>query len=201
MVPDKEVVDSYVERRLSEMQTAKRFSISANRVRRILDKYRVPRRSISDAITNLYITKYGKRPFELRHNLTRRQEILKAVGVMLYWGEGTKKGLTVALANSDPVMIQVFLRFLREICGVHEKRLRVGLHYYRDHDPKKLIGFWSQITKIPLSQFDRPFLHFAGKGSYKSKSQYGTVAVRYSDARLLKLLQLWIAEYQRQVLE
>lgn len=201
MVPEAEIVDCYVSKSFSEMQIAHRFSISANRVRRILDKHDVQRRSISDAITNLYITKYGKRPFELRQNLNQKQETLKAIGVMLYWGEGTKKGFTVALANSDPIMVKVYLKFLREICGVDEKRLRVGLHYYKDHDPKKLVAFWSGITKIPQNQFDRPFLHFAGKGSYKSKSQYGTVAVRYSDLRLLKLIQDWIGEYQQKVLE
>lgn len=186
--------------KLSEMQTAKLLSVSANKVRRILDRNNIQRRSRSDAITNLHITKYGKRPFVLREKLTERQKILKAIGVMLYWGEGTKKGLTVALANSDPDMIVVFLRFLREICGIDERRLRVGLHYYRDHDSKQLMSFWSRVTNIPIQQFDRPFLHAAGKGSYKSKSQYGTVSVRYSDFRLLKTLQQWMKEYQQLVL-
>lgn len=201
MTPDALIVDSYVNQRLSEMQTAKRLSISANKVRRVLDKYKVPRRSISDAITNLHITKFGKRPFTIREDLSPQQRVLKVAGVMLYWGEGTKRGGSVALANSDPAMVQMFLRFLREICGVDESRLRVGLHHYRDHNPRKLMKFWSEVTRIPLRQFDRPFLHFAGVGSYTMKSQYGTVAIRYSDSRLLKTLNGWIADYQQEFLE
>lgn len=201
MVPESQIVNCYVNLKLSEMQTAKRLSISANKVRRILDKYKIERRSISDAITHLHITEYGKRPFILRDKLTEEQRILKAIGVMLYWGEGTKRGGSVALANSDPKMINLFLRFLREICGIDEGRLRVGLHHYSDHDPKKLIKFWVNVTRIPPDQFDRPFLHFAGRGSYKNKSQYGTVAVRYSDSRLLKVLNDWIGGYQDEFLE
>lgn len=190
------IIDCYANRMFSEVQTASHLSISPNRVRRILDKHKILRRSISDAITNLYITKYGKRPFELKQNLNAKEEALRIAGVMLYWGEGTKKGSTVALANSDPAIIEIFLVFLRKICGVDEKRLRVGLHYYKDHDVRKLIRFWVEHTKIPTTQFDKPFLHFAGKGSYKTKSEYGTVLVRYSDMRLLTLIKNWINEYQ-----
>ncbi len=186
---------------LSEMQTATHLSVNPHRVRYVLDKYKIKRRSISDAITHLYITKYGKRAFVVQENLSEKQKILKIAGVMLYWGEGSKKGSSVALANSDPKMVIIFLKFLREICGVDEKRLRIGLHHYRDHNVKRLLAFWSRTTKIPLSQFDRPFLHAKGNvnGSYRAKSEYGTVVLRYSDTRLLKLLIDWIRKYQQQV--
>jgi hypothetical protein len=196
MVLDANVVRSYTDEKLSEMQTAVRYGISANRVRRILDKYCVQRRSIRDAIVHLNVTKYGKRPFVLKTDLSEEERIIKTIGVMLYWGEGTKRGGTATLSNSDPAMICVYLVFLRRICGIDEKRLRVGVHYYDDHDPRRLVAFWSKKTGIPISQFDRPFLHRAGKGSYKTKSQYGTVSVRYSDTRLLGLLNGWIREYQ-----
>jgi|SRR3989344_7224894 len=201
MVSDIQIVDGYEDQKLSEMQLAKLFSISPNRVRRILDQHQVQRRSISDAITNLNITKFNKRPFVAKTELNANEQMLKWAGVMLYWGEGTKKGASVALSNSDPLMVLVFVAFLRSICGVDEKRMRIGLHYYQDHNPDTLVAYWSKLTGVPKSQFDRPFLHNAGKGSYKLKSKYGTVAVRYSDTKLLTLIINWIVDAQRQLLE
>lgn len=201
MTREQYIVDCYVNKKFSEKQIASHLFLRPSEVRRVLNQKKVKRRSRSDAIRHLYITKHGKQPFRETKVLNRQQKILKVTGVMLYWGEGTKKGSSVALANSDPKMVLVFLKFLREICGVDEKRLRVGLHYYQDHDADKLVTFWSTLTNIPPHQFDRPFLHASGKGSYNTKSLYGTVLVRYSDIKLLSLLVSWIEEHQRKMLE
>ena len=46
---------------------------------------------------------------------------LKIVGAILYWAEGgkTKRGL-VRVANSDPNVIKVMMRFFREVCSIKE---------------------------------------------------------------------------------
>lgn len=200
---EKQIVEGYSRKGLSEMQIANLLSINPHRVRHVLDRHNIRRRTHSEAITNWYITKFGKRPFVLRKNLSRELQRLKSAGVMLYWGGGTKRGTSVTLANSDPKMILVFVRFLREVCQVDEKRIRIGLHHYRDHDVEKLRTFWSRLTKIPTTQFDKPFLHLGGNanGSYRTKSEYGTVLLRYSDMKLLNLLISWIEEYQKDLLK
>lgn len=127
--------------------------------------------------------------------------MLKLAGVMLYWGEGSKKGNSVALANSDPLMVSVFMKFLRDICGIDNERVRATIHYYGDHDPRELLSYWSRITRIPAAQFYKPFLHADTKGTYKKKSQYGTISVQYSDKKLLQLINGWIQEYQNQLIK
>lgn len=192
---EKKVIRSYVEAKLSEQQIAERFSLSPSRVRWIIKKNKIAKRSISEAIRYLNITKYGKEVFQIRESLTSEQEKLKIAGVMLYWGEGTKGGGTVSLHNSDPKMVKVFLRFLREICGIRDGRLRATLHAYPDQNILEMKKFWSVVTDIPLSRFHEPYIHRNTKGSYKKKSQYGTLAVVYSDKLLLETINRWIAEY------
>lgn len=65
--------------------------------------------------------------FQLKEKLTEKEKGLKTLGVSLYWGEGYKagNGHTVDFANSDVFMIEVFLNFLRTICGIQESKLRV----------------------------------------------------------------------------
>lgn len=192
---EKEIIDLYVISKFSETQISERLRVDSSRVRWVLKKNKIQKRTIGEAIRLLHITKFNKKEFVLNKVLTPEQEKLKLASVMLYWGEGTKKGYNVALANSDPVMVAIFVRFLREVCGIDESRLHVTLHHYPDQDEPVLKKFWSKILSVPLKQFYRSYVHFNAKGSYKKKSQYGTVSVQYSDTRLLKLLTQWISEY------
>lgn len=169
VINPREIKQAYVERLLSEKQIAEKFRISPNAVRRCLDALEVKRRSRSEALRCVYVTRHGKRKFTLKKRLTPEEEKLKIAGTMLYWGEGSKNGATVTFSNSDPDMVRVFMRFLRVVCGVSEEHLRLTLHYYEDHNSQELIKFWSSITKIPQSQFHTPYLHLRRKsGTYKN---------------------------------
>ena len=192
---EQKIIDLYVVSKLSEQQIATKLLVGPERIRWVLKKNKIQKRSIGEAIRYLHITKFNKKEYVLKTGLTLEQEKLKIAGVMLYWGEGAKKGSNVAFANSDPVMIQLFLRFLREICGINEKRLHATLHHYPDLDEVKLKKFWSKTLGLPLKQFYLSYVHLNTKGSYKKKSIYGTLSVQYSDTRLLAQVNAWIAEY------
>lgn len=195
VIIDKKIIGLYIDKKFSVQQIADLLNISSSKIRYILDQNKIERRNRSEAIRYLNITKLNKPEFKLINNLSNSQERLKLAGAMIYWGEGTKSGNSVVLSNSSPEMIAVFLKFLREVCGISEERLRVVLHYYQNQDEGKLIGYWSQIMKIPQRQFCKSFLHNIAGGSYKTKSQYGTISLRYSDKKLLGVINSWIKEY------
>lgn len=57
---------------------------------------------------------------------------------MLYLGEGAKSNKGMArLANSDPAVIQMMMRFFREVCNVPEKKFHAYIHTYENADVKK----------------------------------------------------------------
>ncbi len=192
---DKEIIRLYSLERLSVMQIAGIKDISWRQIEKILTSNEVQKRSISEAITSHHITKFGLKEFSLKEDLTIKDQQLKIAGIMLYAGEGSKTGNVVALSNSNPKIIKLFLYFLRNVCGIAENRLRVTIHYYDDLNPDELITFWSTQTSVPKSQFHKPFLHITTKGTYRSKSHYGTVTVQYSDKKLLKIILNWIEDY------
>jgi DNA-binding CsgD family transcriptional regulator len=192
---EQKIINLYIISKLSEQQIAERLSLNPSRVRWVLKKHKVQKRSISEAVRYLYITKFNKKEFILNTKLTSEQERLKLAGAMLYWGEGTKRGYNVALANSDPVMVALFVRFLREICGIDKNRLHVTLHRYPNQNEPLLKKFWAKTLSIPIKQFYNSYTHLNTKGSYKKKSQYGTVSVQYSDVALLRVIIKWISEY------
>lgn len=189
------IVDLY-KRGYSMMQIAQQFNLSVSTVRYWLEKSNIKRRSVSEAITNLHVIKFHKKPFKLKESLSAIDKELKVSGIMLYWGEGAKNGNTVKFTNSDPEMIKIFLNFLRDICGISESRLKALVHMYPDQDKNKLEQFWSNATKIPLSRFYKSYIHKGKIGTYKNKSKYGTLAINYSDKKLLKIILFWIEEYK-----
>lgn len=147
--------------------------------------------------------KFDKKPltFSLKQSLSSEEEKLKVAGIMLYWAEGAKISLTTAgskivdFANSSPKMIEIFLRFLREICGIDEERLKVYLYCYADQNVDKLKLYWSKITRIPLSRFTKPYVRKDFKPEKRGKMKYGLVHIRYGDKKLLLQIEKWIKEY------
>ncbi|MDO8604299.1 MAG: hypothetical protein Q7K40_02785 [bacterium] len=191
------IVESYCKDKLSIGQIVSKFKMPASTVAYYLNKHKVKMRSRSEAVTTWYITEFAKKPFVLKKNLSQREKALKLAGVMLYWAEGAKGGGTVKFVNSDPAMIKLFMSFLRVVCGISESRLKLLLHLYPDHNDKDLRKFWASITGVPESNFYQSYVHIGKTGTYKNKSIYGTLAVNYSDKKLLTQINSWTKEYQK----
>lgn len=72
-------------------------------------------------------------------------------GVMLYWAEGTKEkehavGTGVAFNNSDPRMIKLFLKWLKECIGIPDESIKFEIYLHATTNPEKALDFWSKIV-------------------------------------------------------
>ena len=127
------------------------------------------------------------------------------LGLALYWGEGYKRPIIkngkprtyhpVSLSNSDPKLIAVFLKFLREVCKVDETRIRAGLRIYQHQNAGQLLQFWSKLTRIPERQFDK-YYYGISKSSLGKRPfnilPYGTIQIRINDTNLYHKIMGWI---------
>ncbi|MDO8633105.1 MAG: hypothetical protein Q7K38_00975 [Candidatus Wildermuthbacteria bacterium] len=90
-------------------------------------------------------------------HLSRRiedKDTAKIALAMLYLGEGAKRTSgSLMFGNSDPSVVGLFLRLLRNCYEIDERKFRCTLQCRADQDIKKLEKLWSRTTKIPLSQF------------------------------------------------
>ncbi len=119
---------------------------------------------------------------------------------MLYWAEGAKytpdmRSAVIDFVNSDPRMVKLFLNFLRIICGVDEKRLRVLLYCYANQDIEFLKKYWYKVTEINFKQFTKPYVREDFLPEKSGKMRYGLVHIRYYDKKLLIQIYNWINEY------
>ena len=182
----------YFDRQYNLNQVAGRLGISYWPLYGFMNKNNIPRRLPTEAN---YVVSRNKSQFRIKEKISVSEEKLKIAGIMLYWAEGAANGNTVDFVNSNPQMIKIFLKFLREICGIGEDRLRVYLYAYQNQNLKELMQYWSNITNVPISQFTKPYIRIGNLNLTKRKLPYGLVHLRYNDKKLLVLIKSWIAEY------
>ncbi len=124
-------------------------------------------------------------------------------GFFLYWAEGSKTQLsTIALANTDPEMAKVFIKWLL-LLGADVEKIRVYLHLYKDMDIGKTMTFWSEELNIPLHQFRQPYIkaNFSTKRkNYKGRFGHGTCNIIYYDQRLYEYVLMGIKHLKGEML-
>lgn len=122
---------------------------------------------------------------------------LKIVCALLYWCEGGKTEKSkLSFINSDPKLVKYFIDTFRKAFNIDEKRFRALIHIHNYHSIKKQIDFWSKITKIPKSQFTKPYRKANTKKRQK-KNYQGCVSVRYYGREVRQEMLFLIKEISR----
>lgn len=180
----------YFKNKHSTAEIAKIFGYSENKINYWLRKYKIKKRSISEAIYTK--NNLGGDPFKIKKLKTRKDIELFNLGVGLFLGEGTKRSkYSVVLANSNPKILKLFLEFLRDICRVNEGKIKAALNIFDDIDIKKAINFWNEVTGISISRFSKTIIRASKGGTYKNKSRYGTLTLYVSNTKLKALMDNW----------
>src|SRR3989338_1200090 len=201
MMPEliNQVKQLYIYQGLSGVRVGKILNLPVRQVYRIMDKFGIVRRSSSES-NSIRFSKEAP-TFNLKKKLSSKDKILLASGLMLYWAEGgkDKRAQLLDLANSDPLMIKIFLKFLRNLCGVKEGKLRIYLYCYANQNVSELKKFWSKLTKIPLEQFTKPYVRQDFKENQIGRMPYGLIHVRYCDKKLYGKTREWHNKLIRQL--
>ncbi len=104
-------------------------------------------------------------------------------GAALYAGEGAKGDGAVCFANSDPRMNSFFCAWLRRFFDIDESRLRVRLYLHEELDLEAAVTFWSNLTRIPTRQFNKPYRAVPDASIRRSKHPMGCPAIVYASRR------------------
>jgi hypothetical protein len=143
---------------------------------------------------------------ESKHEIKNiNKETLKFIGMSLYWAEGYKRPIMlngraltnhpVALTNSDPLLIKIFLRFLREVCGVNDENIKADIRIYEHMNSKKLTVFWRKTTGLPDKNFGKIYYGVSksslGKRPF-NRLPYGTILIRVNSTNLFHKIMGWI---------
>src|SRR3989344_8186656 len=134
--------------------------------------------------------------------LTKRDLLI--IGAVLYWAEGYKRlhvrdgkermSHVISFVNSDPIMVKVFVRFLREALTVPADEIHLTMRLYPHINEENTREYWMKITGLSKSHFQRTtnMVSGASKGRRPyNRLPYGTLQVAvYDTAQFHHLLGL-----------
>jgi len=164
------------------------YPLSKQRIRELRDwneqrieRYRETMKQKRKKRLNIYYQEQK----ELIFPLGKRE--LYLAGLFLYWGEGSKTIQTrLSVSNTDPSIIKFFIFWLNESLSVPKNKIKIFLHLYNDMNIKKETAYWSNILKIPFSQFNKPYIKASSNSriNHKGAFGHGTCNATIGDARL-----------------
>jgi hypothetical protein len=89
---------------------------------------------------------------------------LMLIGIILYWAEGSKQkehnvSKEVTFSNSDPRMIQVYIKWLIKCLEISTNRIAFEIYIHKSHRKtiSELKSYWSGVTGFPESKFGRVY--------------------------------------------
>ena len=116
------------------------------------------------------------------------KDILRVVGAVLWWAEGSKSirdkrwknavSYPIEITNTNTDIIKIFLRYIVEVVGIPKDRLKVQLQIHENDDKIELEQYWSQVTGIGKDMFNKTIIRPIGNKPGKSK---GTCKIRCYD--------------------
>src|SRR5258708_514566 len=166
----------YVEEKLSIKQVGQKLNLNMWAVMSRMRRANMARRSSweSNAI------QFSNKPlsYNMKTRLSAKEKLLHQAAVMLYWAEEDKKTKWgVNFTNSNPRMMSLFLKALKNIYKVDEKRIRGHLYCYANQNPPELIEYWSNLLNLPKSQFIKPYVRQDFKEDKKYKLLHGVMHI------------------------
>lgn len=125
-------------------------------------------------------------------NLSKRELLL--MGAALYWAEGYKRPRVInniertshqiSFVNSDPDMIKIFIKFLREIINIPREKITLNMRLYNNLEEKLCKSYWKKVTGLSDGNF-RKTTYLVSLSSKNKRSfnrlPFGTLAVGVAD--------------------
>ncbi len=124
----------------------------------------------------------------------------KIILSILYLGEGAKFRTTrdLRLSNSDPRIIQLYLRLLRNCYQIDNSKMRARIQIRFDQDHGKLEKFWKKTIGVSKLKFYPTYVDKRTEGKPTKKRGYmGVCTIEYFDTSIqleLEMLSQLITE-------
>jgi len=117
----------------------------------------------------------------------------KILTAILYYCEGSRYPTAnyLCFTNSDPQMIQLFMKLFQLGFKPDETKFRILLQLHTTHNKTELRKYWSKLLKINEKQFYKPTITNPTK-RMKRRNYKGTCSIRYYDFKVLhEIFGIW----------
>ncbi len=117
------------------------------------------------------------------------KSLAKLLCSMLYWGEGSKSSGRVVFTNSDPEMVNAFMRLFRYAFVINEDKITATLHLHPYHNERTQKIYWSDKINIPTEKIH--IFHKTSYGNVIRNNYQGCIAINYGSMEILNELMYY----------
>jgi hypothetical protein len=125
---------------------------------------------------------------------------LHLAGCMLYWAEGAKNRNKIAFSNSDPRMLQLFRRFLRDALALEDDDIVLTINVYTGNGLtiEEIERYWLDLLGLPKECTRKHAVNHmptSSSGRAKNKLPYGVCTLRVQSTWAVQHIFGAIQEY------
>lgn len=112
-------------------------------------------------------------------------------GLMIYWGEGDKLSkYRCSIANTEAKIVEIYLRFLTEVCRVDKERIRAWILLYPDLNDKTCQDYWRENAGLQNYKFSKSIV-IQGRSKVRRLS-YGVCNVAFHNRYFKEKMITWL---------
>lgn len=119
---------------------------------------------------------------------------LHLAGCMLYWAEGAKHRNRVVFVNSDPHMIMLFMRFVRQEFALADEAFSVQIHCHKTEAIPQIEAYWINLLALPASCLMNTQVK-KGSESRRNILKNGVCSININNTRIAMHIYGAIQEY------
>ena len=113
------------------------------------------------------------------------------VGLSLYWAEGFKKGRRFEFINSDPDIIRIIMRWLREIFDIPEDMISARIFMHKIYENENCREFWSKVTGLSVTSFRKTVYKPTPHKIKRNLAYKGCCRISIKGSELFWKIQAW----------
>jgi len=110
----------------------------------------------------------------------------------LYWAEGAKKSRSFYFINSDPLMIKLLLKCLRELFGIPEDEIKIRLFIHKVYAEENCEKYWSKIVEKPVESFKKTVYKPTVHNTKKNPDYKGCCRIELTGSEFYWKVKKWI---------
>lgn len=118
-------------------------------------------------------------------------EKLFMAGILLYWGEGTKKGRSFSFINSDPEMISLMTLWVEKYLGVSRKEISFRLYVHDVYLSENLEEYWANLLGVPEETFRKTVVKKSVHTTKRNPEYLGCFQIRVGPVSAYVKVMTW----------
>jgi len=126
-------------------------------------------------------------------------ELLEALALGIWMGEGTKGGKRLAVTNCDPNILLVWMTFLLQVCNVSPDKLRLRVTIYETSSRDEALQYWHNQLGMSMPCWFGTIKVSPNRTS-PIRHPMGTATVYVNSTFLLKRIQLRVVELSKSLM-